>query len=568
MSEFIHLTKAEYVALTTPQRKYYDTIVMQHLVNTGGWEDWLQACAGHFCTSPFGDHHRKFWDWVYTIEVGETPTPAALIAIFARGGAKSTTSELAVANLGCRGERKYFLYVCQTQSQADDHVGNIATILESEGVTACYPNMSEKLLNKHGDSKGWRRNRIRTADGFTVDALGLDTAARGLNLEGQRPDGMVFDDIDSESDTEKTIQKNLDFITRKLLPAGSKDLCAIFIQNLVHETSIFARLAGLAFEPDGTPIEVDMLTSRKVIGPVPAILDLEYEQRTIPLVDKHGKPVVDEVSGEQGEEKKWFITGGTPTWEGQDIEACEGFMNKFGPTAFIAECQHEPEARSGGMFDELPFHQILVKPEDVPDLGRKIVAVDPAVTNTDASDAHGISVSGLGVDGKAYVLHSWERRDSPLDSIKRAIKLFCQYECTEIIIEGDQGGDTWRDTYQLALNEMETESPELFEPGEHGRRLPTKQKIRIEKAGSIGPKIMRGQDLLAAFEADRVRIVLGTHQILQSALVRFPLFKPFDLVDATYWSLWDLLGLSSKKSKGRVRKPKRTTVNFQRTTRR
>jgi hypothetical protein len=49
----------------------------------------------------------------------------------------------------------------------------------------------ERELNKYGSSKGWRRNQIRTSDGFKVDAIGLDTAARGFKIDEDRPDFIV-----------------------------------------------------------------------------------------------------------------------------------------------------------------------------------------------------------------------------------------------------------------------------------------------------------------------------------------------------------------------------------------
>jgi hypothetical protein len=95
-----------------------------------------------------------------------------------------------------------------------------------------YPRLAARKVGKYGSSKGWRRNRLRTASGLTVDALGLDTARRGFKVEEQRPDMMIFDDIDGELDTIETTDKKETIITKKLLPAGSKDCAILFVQNL------------------------------------------------------------------------------------------------------------------------------------------------------------------------------------------------------------------------------------------------------------------------------------------------------------------------------------------------
>ena len=59
--------------------------------------------------------------------------------------------------------------VSETQLQADTHVSNAGRMLEESGV--------ERSLTKYGHARSWRRNRL-IADGFALDAYGLDAAAR------------------------------------------------------------------------------------------------------------------------------------------------------------------------------------------------------------------------------------------------------------------------------------------------------------------------------------------------------------------------------------------------------
>jgi prophage tail gpP-like protein len=103
---------------------------------------------------------------------------------------------MAVADLGCRGKRKYCLYVRMTQDKADDSSRTSRALLESDEIARHYPEHAKRKVGKFGNAKGWRRNRVWTAGGFAVDAIGLDTASRGVKLEDQRPDLIIFDDID------------------------------------------------------------------------------------------------------------------------------------------------------------------------------------------------------------------------------------------------------------------------------------------------------------------------------------------------------------------------------------
>lgn len=269
-----------------------------------------------------------FWDWVWAIRPHVRPRP--FIGIWPRGAGKSTCVELATVALGLHGIRRYGLYVCQTQDQADDHVSNVATHLEHPWLGV------ERLVGKYGSSRGWRRNRLRTAGGFTVDAIGLDTAARGVKLDDDRPDLLLLDDLDNENDTELLTARKLRALTRKLLPAGTPDLAVMGVQNLVHEHGIFARLA------DG---RADFLADRLVSGPFPALEGLTYE----------------------GEGPDARLTGGTPTWAGLDLAACQEVVKNEGLDAFLAERQHERRSLQGTLLGDVWHDSIhVLEPFPIP----------------------------------------------------------------------------------------------------------------------------------------------------------------------------------------------------------
>jgi len=75
------------------------------------------------------------------------------------------------------------------------------------------------------------------------------------------------------------------------------------------------------------------------------------------------------------------------------------------------------------------------------DLVRVVVAVDPAVTATQASDETGIVVAAKGVDGRGYVLDDLSCRVSPDAWASRTVGAYHQYEADRIIGEANNGGD-------------------------------------------------------------------------------------------------------------------------------
>ena len=76
-----------------------------------------------------------------------------------------------------------------------------------------------------------------------------------------------------------------------------------------------------------------------------------------------------------------------------------------------------------------------------PKVTRVVVSVDPAVTNTENSDEHGIIVAAITDDQRGVVLEDASIAGSPSDWAKRAVSLYRSYQADGIVIEVNQGGD-------------------------------------------------------------------------------------------------------------------------------
>lgn len=274
-----------------------------------GYEVWLARVFPSYTRAPLAEQHHAIWRWAWALEAQQRAR--SLIAVLPRGGAKSTTAELVCGGVGMRQTRRYALYVSETQEQADKHVMTIATMLERAGV--------ERALNRYGSSRGWRRNQLRTADGYKVDAIGLDTAARGVKVDEDRPDLIVIDDVDGKHDTPMATERKIESLTTTVLPAMAPWGVVLGVQNLLIANGIFAQLL------DG---RAEFLVDRDVIGPYPAIVGLEYTQEP---------------------DGGFVITKGEPTWAGQDVATCNHYLNVWGPLAFLQEAQHEV-GRAGQYF--------------------------------------------------------------------------------------------------------------------------------------------------------------------------------------------------------------------------
>jgi len=76
-----------------------------------------------------------------------------------------------------------------------------------------------------------------------------------------------------------------------------------------------------------------------------------------------------------------------------------------------------------------------------PGLERIVIAVDPAVTSGEASDATGIVAAGLAADGHVYILADATCRLSPSGWARRVVALFESLAADLVIGEVNQGGD-------------------------------------------------------------------------------------------------------------------------------
>lgn len=458
------------------------------------WDLWLEFFFPRSVPAPFAARHVELWTWLEALMPGTRPRP--FVAIWPRGGAKSSSAELGIVRLACKDARRYAWYVSETQEQADKHVGSVGTLLENDLLARYYPEVTQRSLGKYGSSKGWRRNRLRTSSGFTIDSLGLDTAGRGAKIDDQRPDLIILDDIDDKFDSVATNLKKLGIISASILAAGSNDLAVLFIQNMISPDSIASRLV------DG---RADILSDRILSGPFKAVDGLTYS--TVAGVTT--------------------ITGGKPTWAGQDLKACQDDINTWGLMAFLQEAQHEVD-KVGGPWSEVDF--IHREWAALPQFSKVVVWVDPAVTSTDQSDCQGICAGGLGQDLKKYMLYAWEGILDPEKAIEKAIEKGIELHASHVGIETDQGGDTWRVVYDKACEEIKRRK---------GGRIafPT---FKAVKAGSgFGSKGERNQKMMADYQRAQVIHAIGTHGALERSLLRFP-SKPLDLADAAFWVWNDL----------------------------
>lgn len=278
------------------------------------YSTFLKTIFPKYMYRPLADFHHNFWQHLWDIQEDKRPRP--YIACWFRASGKSALGEIGSIALGARKVRRYGLYVHAIQNKANDHLLNIRGMLEDPKLARYFPSLSRPQVGEQtSHMKGWKMNRLWTAGDLIIDAYGLDAGLRGARLGETRPDFIFLDDLDEDRDSIGMVEKKIEMITKKILPAGDIQRMAVFfMQTLTHRESIMYRLIYG---------DADFLQDRIVSmgAPLPILTNHKIERKIDP-VDQKGK---------------WIITRGTPRWPSMTLEECQGLLNSWGYKSFQTE---------------------------------------------------------------------------------------------------------------------------------------------------------------------------------------------------------------------------------------
>lgn len=163
-----------------------------------------------------------------------------------------------------------------------------------------------------------------------------------------------------------------------------------------------------------------------------------------------------------------------------------------------------------------------------PELERAVVAIDPAVTSDEESDATGLVAVGLGTDGDIYVLADRTLRASPDGWARAAVDLYDSVEGDRVVAEVNNGGDL----VETVLRTVDAGVPYRKVTATRGKRL-------------------RAEPVAALYEQGRVHHV-GDLADLEDQLVSWTPevgWSP-DRLDALVWAVTDLVLDTGKRRPG------------------
>lgn len=158
-----------------------------------------------------------------------------------------------------------------------------------------------------------------------------------------------------------------------------------------------------------------------------------------------------------------------------------------------------------------------------PEMRRVVVALDPPVTATIASDACGIVVAGLGVDGRAYVLadRTVQGREASMWA-RAALAAYDDFDADRMVAETNQGGDLVVAVVQQF-----------------------RENFPVTQVRATRGKWVRAEPVASLYAEGRV-VHVGTHADLEAQMCAFGADgrvggKSPDRVDALVWAITELM---------------------------
>lgn len=205
-------------------------------------------------------HHGEIWPLLTN-----TALPRVLLAI-PRDHAKTTLSKLAVVWYFLFTNHRFCVYLSNTNTIAKNACKDIMGYFNSPNFIATYGRI--KVHKESETDSLWvfdvpmRNGRVKKC---ILRAVGAGQQMRGINIDNQRPDIAVVDDVEDNENTEsELLQKKLDrWIFGPFLKALARQKKIIWLGNMLQKTSLLARLSQ---RPNWNPVVFGCLVKDALTG--------------------------------------------------------------------------------------------------------------------------------------------------------------------------------------------------------------------------------------------------------------------------------------------------------------
>ncbi|MEU3552733.1 phage terminase large subunit family protein [Streptomyces fragilis] len=457
-----------------------------------------------------------------------------------RNGGKSTWLFLILPMWGAaHGHIRFVAAFADSAGQAEEHLQTFKDELDTnEALGKDFPDLCTPLLGKRKNTAiAQSRDQIRQANGFAFVAKGADSKTLGLKINKQRPDLILFDDIEpgEANYSENEAIKRRGTVLNAILPmniyarvcfAGTTTMPGSIIDQMrmveekerewkESESIDFPGNFGGVLK-SGTnefnsnlPISTPNSNTENLRNSDPDFYEaLDPDLRWVidENIKVHYFPVI--LKDGDRERSLW------PEFWSMD------YLNSIRHTrSFAMNLMNRPVSLDAAYWQDTDIRI----GEPVGGYGNTLLIVDPAVTTKKRSDYTGIAIESRGLDengkddGRIYVRYAEQHKISPGPELRDLVTTLCKaYGAKVVLVESNQGGDVWKSVFD---------------------GIPA--KLRLERA--VGAKEVRATHALDFYQKGKVWHT-GFFDTLQTQMYAFPRVTHDDVVDAVCSGVLYFLG--------------------------
>lgn len=222
----------------------------------------------------------EFQNEIFDLTENETYGNIFIVAF--RGCGKSTivTTSYPIWSILGQQQKKFVLILCQTQSQAKQHMMNMRRELENNVV------LKNDLGPFKEESDEWGSSSlVFSLMNARVTVASTEQSIRGLRHNQHRPDLIICDDIENiaSTKTREGRNKTYEWLTGEVIPTGDRNTRLIIVGNLLHEDSLLMRIKEdiQNNKIDGIFKEYPLIQNGQImwVGKYPTLAEIELEKR-------------------------------------------------------------------------------------------------------------------------------------------------------------------------------------------------------------------------------------------------------------------------------------------------
>lgn len=413
--------------------------------------EWAERAKGWLepVTEPYADRHAD----VAPRDIGKSTWWFLILPLWA----------------AAHGHVRFAAAFANTPEQAETHLASFKSELERNPLLRVdYPELVTPKTRGRGTTEADRVSLYHAKSGFVFAASGMDSANLGLKVGNQRPDLIILDDIEPHEAkySAKLAAKRLDTLRSAILPLN-----------------IYARVEAV-----GTVTMVGSVIHQFVEAAKPAGKPEAWvaEER---FIAHHYLAIATNDDGTR--RSTW-----PAKWSLEFLESIEHTRT------YAKNYANDPLGADGDYWTADTFER-----DEVEGITRRVLSVDPNVTQKESSDFTGLGVVGWApAAGKCLVEYATEVKLDPAALRLKVIELIEEFDVGLVLVEVNQGGDLW-----LTI---------LW-------GLPVKVKVIHQSV----KKEVRAASVLNHYQRHRVKHVDGLTK-LEGQMVAFPNAPHDDIVDA------------------------------------